>query len=397
MCHVIGVMEKAVTGSVINAQKKKGTLKNEGLQAQKPNSNAGRAGLPQMRRNTTRPGQSLAHNFKRTNMDEKAELATGAYSRMANFSTLMRKYQLADFDCIVAITGSKGIGKSSWGINFMRKYLSMHFGSDYFSVKKHVAYDNEEVKKMLDLPKYSPFMADEATRFAMGEDWMRADNKELKKILAQCRTPKNLIALLNIPMLTWLDSKYRGGLVNMWVWIPVRGIALYFTPDRNPGVDDPWHLKFFQKKIGFIDEFTDFETLLRKVRKHPCYKDYMTFPKVPAKIYAKYHEYRTERTEGEFLRSARTQKELANIAALNFYYRYDEILAAINDTRMNRPTWRLMSDQLFRDPRTGKGTINFSYLRKATNDLAKKHGLDLQIIPEEEPLEEQLAEVIIDS
>lgn len=311
-------------------------------------------------------------------VSEKIEIASGAYSRMANFANLLRKYQLSDFDCIVAITGAKGLGKSSFGIQFMRKYLSMFFGQNYLSIKKHVAYNNEEVRQMLALPKYSPFMPDEATRFAMGEDWMHRDNKELKKILAQCRTPKNLIALLNIPMLKWLDSKYRSGLVNVWVWIPLRGVALYFTPDRNPGVDDPWHLKFFEKKIGFVDEFTDIDTLLRKIRKHPCYKDYITFPKVPKRIYDKYHEYRTERTQGEFLKNVQTQKDLANIAALNLYYRYHELIEAVQSSRGNRPTWRFMVDELFKDPRTGRASLAYSGLRKAVTEMAAQHGIEFQ-------------------
>src|SRR3990167_6521052 len=151
----------------------------------------------------------------------------GAYARLRRCVKLLRRLQTLDFDGIVAVTGEKGIGKSTVGLQILRQLHGDYFPERPFRIGEVVAYSNEDVReKLATLPKFGGFMADEAARFAMGEDWMKSDNKELKKLLAQCRKPNNLIGLLNIPQLTWLDNKYISGLVNVWIWVVARGVAV---------------------------------------------------------------------------------------------------------------------------------------------------------------------------
>ena len=146
-------------------------------------------------------------------------------------------------------------------------------------------------------------------------------------------------------------------------------------PDLNPGQSDPWHLKWMFKKIKYVNMFHDAEQIMKRVQKHPCYLDFLTFQKLPAKVEEKYLELRNERTQAEEYKSYRTQKQLAFIAAMNFYYRWSEISAAVDRTKQNRPTWRLVSEHLFRDPESGKSAIPFSGLRQNVMPLAERHGL----------------------
>lgn len=311
-------------------------------------------------------------------MDED-NMGGAPYAKLAWFAKFLRTRQLSAFDNIIGVSGYKGVGKSTFGLQVVRKYQAMYFDTRYLRVKEVVAFSNEDVQdKLANMRKYGIFIPDEAARFAMGEDWMKADNKELKKILAQCREPKRLCALMNIPRLKWLDKKYLGGLIDSWVWIPMRGIAFVFLPDINPAEDDPWHLKEMRKSMKYINMFTDPDKIRRQIERHPCYLDTITFPKLPEKIYQRYLDLRTERTLGQLQRSYKSQRQLAFIAAANFYYRYEDITEAIKDTKQNRPTWRLLEEELFKDPKTGKGAIAFSSLRRNVKPLAEKHDMRLR-------------------
>ena len=315
----------------------------------------------------------------------------GAYARLRRCVKLLRRLQTLDFDGIVAVTGEKGIGKSTVGLQILRQLHGDYFPERPFRIAEVVAYSNEDVReKLATLPKFGGFMADEAARFAMGEDWMKSDNKELKKLLAQCRKPNNLIGLLNIPQLTWLDNKYISGLVNVWLWVVARGVAVILMPDINPGQTDPWHLKWMEKKLKSIHLFDNTERTLERIQRHPCYVDYFAFPKLPQDIYDRYLELRNERTQGEMHKSYRTQKQLAFLAGLNMYYRWPELTAAVERSKQGRPTWRIMEDELFRDPETGKGAIAFSSLRSQVQPLARKHGMQLQA---EQDKEEEMPEL----
>jgi hypothetical protein len=268
----------------------------------------------------------------------------------------MWKYRQANLDMVWAITGRKGCGKSSFAIEVARFYLKKYFGQEYFSPERWIAYDNSEVMKMIyDLPEGAPLICDEAARFAMGEDWNKAENKEMKKLFAQMRT-KHLVVLMCIPRFDWMDKKYREDMVTHWAWIPSRSNAFVFSPDDNPGERDVWHLKDFQYlgKVGF---FTDTDKLLSKVVKHKCFWEFFKFPAVPSDIYDRYVEIRDKKAFSESGGSL-SQREVAKFMLFNLFRGWEGFDAAVRGSRFGRPTFKILSDFVMRDPRGGRSFIN---------------------------------------
>lgn len=260
------------------------------------------------------------------------------------------KLQDANLFPIIAVTGPLGQGKSTFSLQWAIRHQIKRFDESYFSIKKYVAYDNEEVRqKYYTLSENSPLIADEAARFAMSQDWNKAINKELKKTTMQLR-PRHLLFFLNIPNFSWLDRVYRDELVSLWVWIPTRSYAIAFRPDNNPGEKDRWHLKDFEVKYR-IDSFSDIDLIEKLVRKHKCYFDTFKFPPLPKDMEDEYNRLREKRTFLEAGERFYSQKELAKIAAYNIRFKWQHILEAVEKSRKKSyPTTRVIADNLFLDP-----------------------------------------------
>ena len=122
------------------------------------------------------------------------------------------------------------------------------------------------------------------------EDWAKAENKALKKKLAQVRT-KHLLFILCFPLKIYkVDKTYLESFVNYWVSIFSRGQGAIYVKDRNP-VRDSWRMTEF-KNIGSFTEFTNTHQIHEKLKKHPNYWQLIKFPKPPDWLYAKYLKVR---------------------------------------------------------------------------------------------------------
>lgn len=334
------------------------------------------------------------------------ELSHGQHSNLMHLCELLHKFQMHNFDCITAVTGFKGVGKSTFAMNVIRFMRHKYGGHAIDNVPlegdtKCIAYNNEDVKSCIqNLEKYGIFMADEAARFAMGEDWMHTENKELKKLLAQCRSPKNLIAMLCIPNMNWFDSKYLEGLISIWIWIPARGHAFIFLPDANPSAD-PWHMEFFKKNVGYLNMLTPIETIEKMVRKHPCFQEHITFPDCPEDLYARYEELRTANTTGELIGNATTQKELATIALYNIYTNWPGFKAAVEGQHPGRyPSLQRINDALFLHPKTKKLAQPVRQAVNHLNAFAKRNDIPLAgrgalLAKEEQPAPSEEPELVL--
>lgn len=281
-----------------------------------------------------------------------------SYEKLHDFIKYLRKIQEANMDALVGVTGGKGMGKSSFTIQVTRRYIEKYFDEKYFSIKKYIAFDNEEVmQKITSLPTYSPLIGDEASRFAMGEDWAKTDSKELKKVVAQMR-PRRLIFFMNLPKLGWLDKKYREEMIKIWVWIPTRGHAIIFEPDMNPGIDDAWHLNTFKKfSKRKISHFSDINRILKIAKKNPCYVDNFVFPEVPQEIYVDYEKIRNKRafeTKEKYV----DQKEVGKVIIHNLRKKWPKYLEMIKKGELNKWRYQLILDELLMDPRSDKKLVS---------------------------------------
>lgn len=346
-----------------------------------------------------------------------------SYEKLTQFIYYCRAMQEFDLDVIANCTSPKGFGKSSFGIQGARKYVQ-EFGLlcnsckyEYiFSGKailrnqdgsfrlnaeimepcpkceshdisrvqeinfdQYLAYDAEEVKdKIFDLPPYSPMLPDEGARFMMGEDWMRYENKEMKKLFAQMRT-KHLLMFTNIQKFEWTDRKIRDDMTTFWIRILRRGLAVLQQPDLSE-TKDPWHMEKFRELMGSYNYLTPDEEI-RKIadtlfNKHPCTFDYFFIPKVPEEVYAKYLKARDKKVfDRRYREESLDQKDIAKIAAWNLINRWQELQGAIKISRFDRPTYKILEEFIFSHPKDQKHIVAYTTIRnwqEEVNRVAKK-------------------------
>ncbi len=304
-----------------------------------------------------------------------------SYDKLNQFVEYLRKLQEADLDVIIACSAAKGMGKSTLSMQITKRYVAKYFGENYFSVEKYTAYDNGEVmEKIYNLPEFSPIIADEAARFAMGEDWNKTENKELKKLAAQIR-PKHMILFLNIPRFSWMDKKYANDMVTLWVRVITRGHVVVFTPDLSE-VKDPWHLKEMYELMGTYSYFTPLEKVLNKIHKHACYFDDFPFPPIEAEIYERYLFLRNKKAFEDGADNYVDQKEIAKIMIWNLKKRYTEFTGAVYDGRLAFPSFKVMAKELCRNPMTKKQTLTQGTLRNWYDEIERK--MPVQIEPSSE-------------
>ena len=326
-----------------------------------------------------------------------------SYEDLAGFVDYLRRIQVQDDnDIFIGITGRKGCGKSSLSLQIARQYVKKYFNEPTIKLDKYMAYNNNDViEKIHTLPKYSPLIGDEAVRFAWSRDWNKSENKELARLSAQIRT-KKLIFFMNIPKLAWIDSVYREGMLDIWIWVHAtfsevgkQSHALIFEPDDNQGEGDSWHMdilrKYSKSKKHRIGRFTDINRVYKMVNKHPCFVDAIKFPKLPQELYDRYLAVRNERAfekEGMFV----SQKDTSKIAVWNLKKRWNKLVEAVKQGRYPEPSFDMMSQILFEDPRTKEIIAKKSTVTKWYNEMRESIPLEVQ-----KPLENETDKIEPDS
>lgn len=207
------------------------------------------------------------------------------YSILRQFVWLLFNRNLANYDSMVLISGTKGSGKSNAAIciaRFWCKILGIKFNP-----ARHMAYTNADVMmKIGSLDKFEPIVLDEAVRFASASDWAKRENRELRKKLAQVRT-KHLLYILCFPLkIEKVEHTYLDSFVNYWIDLFARGQGAIYIRDANPAAD-AWRIKDF-KDIGSYTEFTPVDKVKEMLMKHPNFWQMVKFPKVRDDVYNKY-------------------------------------------------------------------------------------------------------------
>jgi len=232
--------------------------------------------------------------------EEIKEVEGESYQDLKNIARIFYLLTYKDFDVLCAVTGPKGVGKSSLAIQLSREILKLQ-GKE-FDPDRHVAYLYEDViDKIGQLEEHEPLIIDEAVNVMMSEDWNKVESKYLKKVFAKLRV-RHLVVFLCIPDFNWLDKKYREGMVNFWFIVPARGVFFLLSP--KPFSDDIWGMKKLSKilgKLNYIDILNG-EMILRSeitelLRSTGMVLGYGPFSKVPQDIYEKYLELRKQAIE----------------------------------------------------------------------------------------------------
>lgn len=337
------------------------------------------------------------------------------FSKLRSMVFWFRTFQVNDDDVSCLISSRKGMGKSTLGLLLLKLYLliflrvcpvcgweglgvkkkvdgrlrwvspktCVNCKKDLVSVKynlgvwkvwlrKYVAYDVDDfLSKLYSLPFFSPLFADEAVRFAMGEDWNKHESKEAKRALAQIRT-KHLLMLMAIPKFKWLDRKYRDDMSTAWLRIVSKGRVVLFRPDLGE-VDDAYHLGELQKLMGnYFYGDPNLDRILGKLEKHPCYYDIFSYPRLSDPEYEAYLEVRNEFTlERRNEDSSVDPKEVGKFVAFNLINRWAELVAAVKASRFDKPTYRLLEEYMFCNPLSdNKPLIRYTSIRNWAGEIS---------------------------
>ena len=221
-------------------------------------------------------------------MEEKIELAEGSYQNLNNFCRLIKSWIDKDMDVVIAISGVKGVGKSTLAMQIAKRYLEL-VGKN-FDVERNVAYNFDQIiERIENLEEKDALIIDEAVNVMMSEDWNKFESKYLKKVFTKLRV-KHMLVILCIPNYFWLDRKYRDDMVNFWIYVYMRGRGIIFTPKSILGIKDAWRIDWFKKHSSSISfgYFTDPLEVEKVLIKHPGFMDFISFPKLDGEIYEKY-------------------------------------------------------------------------------------------------------------
>lgn len=199
-----------------------------------------------------------------------------------------------DYDCVIALTGGEGVGKSSLAIK-----LGMAIDDD-FGLAKNILFspiENEVKDAVTKMPKFSVIILDEAIKVLYKLNWNTKLQKMLNTLYTLCRK-ENKVTILCIPRLTDLSEMFRNHRVKIWIHVSRRGCAMVFLKNDNPFGEDSWGFKIMQKRTDKINwSALEFDKQISIVKRLPTFFGAFHFHDLDPKIKAKYISLRD--TEGE--------------------------------------------------------------------------------------------------
>ena len=145
------------------------------------------------------------------------------------------------FDCVIAIEGSRGLGKSTLAY-WIAKKVALEFKKkgvkDYrFSPKRVLLYQRDEVIRFFHSWKRTG-IADEMINVTFNRDFYDTEQKDLIKMINMNRDHCNLF-LSCVPQFQNLDNQIKN-LVKLRLTVVRRGVAIVQTPNRSIYSKDKW-------------------------------------------------------------------------------------------------------------------------------------------------------------
>lgn len=204
-----------------------------------------------------------------------------------------------DDDVILFINGPRGKGKSWGGFSILRYYLETFIKKPLTkeNLRDYIVYKREQLlDRAYNLPDYEPIMVDEGVMSAYTGDFAAKEVKDLIKFFAMCRTKHRLVIFIS-PNFTDIVGRLRK-FADYRIRIVARGLGALFSADQREGVD-PFHMDALMDMEKYQNDSTPPEDVLRRLRKHVCFTDTLTFPALPQELAKAYAEYRDENVYGE--------------------------------------------------------------------------------------------------
>ena len=143
------------------------------------------------------------------------------------------------FDVIIAVSGSRGNGKSTLLYKFFSRFKN-------FKPWSNLVYSRKDVMKLLEDSQYGCIFDDEAIRTGYKRNFYDQDQKLLIQMVNMYRDNFNIYGLA-VPNFYSLDKDLRD-LVKIHIHILERGFAVFHLPNEDSLYsDDIWDVKYNKK------------------------------------------------------------------------------------------------------------------------------------------------------
>jgi len=166
------------------------------------------------------------------------------------FARIVRSVQDSHNDCIIAITGFRGVGKSV----LMRQIGKELKLCDYDMNKYHIYSRKELVDNLEKLEKKDILCVDEAINTIFKREFQKKNQIQIIKMFNTYRD-KFFTVFLLVPLFWDLDSSVRNSMmIKFWIFCYKKGRAVIFTHNHNPATTDPFnrdsiHYAWARKRI----------------------------------------------------------------------------------------------------------------------------------------------------
>lgn len=184
--------------------------------------------------------------------------------KIRDFVEMFKSRQDNQFDNILAVSGERGYGKSSFIYKIFNRF-------EVFNPWKHIVYARKEAIQLLEQQKYGLVFDDEAIRTGYKRNFQDTDQKLLIQMLNMYRDNFNIYAMA-IPKFYSLDKGLRD-LIKFHVHLIQRGLGVvHISKSSALYSDDPWDI-YYNSKI----EEKWAKTLKQNPNFHPPYYKLSTF------------------------------------------------------------------------------------------------------------------------
>jgi len=172
-----------------------------------------------------------------------------------NFAGVVSELLNSDRDCVIAVGGFTGEGKSCFTSQLAKQYCALnntYWGFDRMTwLRKEMMkwIDGEGENKEGQLPQLSVIIPDELFSMFYKRQWYEAGQIDAISTFNMCRD-RHLLVIGNVPNFWDLDGGFTNR-IRFYVYIPKRGTAWVFEQENNPFTSDPWNIndnkKIFRK------------------------------------------------------------------------------------------------------------------------------------------------------
>jgi len=252
---------------------------------------------------------------------------TSKYKKFGLFIDTANARCQTERDMVIVVNGPRGEGKSTFGEELVRIYLKRFFGLNMTKALLNdcVPRDADDFENKVDnLPIGRPIWMDEGVISAYVGDHATKSVKDLVKRIAVCRTKRRPIIII-CPDFSDVIKRLTKYAVYR-VRIIERGIGVLFAKDESEGATlDPFHLKEMEKLEGYHDSGSNKIDILKKLKKHTCFKDILVYPAMPKQVQLWYDELREDLTSGKNGKDYSRQNERLAMVYHNLSSKWEEL------------------------------------------------------------------------